>query len=98
VASDSSSGGFSDVHAEVDSFRTINLSQRSLHALGELDHFVGSDSGQFLQFIEMSKWHHHHVAGGVGVGIQNDVAGLATVNDADFGIVANFWQVTENAA
>ncbi len=98
VSGDAGAGGFADVHAQVDAVGVVEFAQDVLHALRERHHFVGGFWWQFLQFVQMGVGDDHHVAGRVGIRIQNDEAVLAAIDDERFLVVAGFRGVAEDAA
>jgi len=97
VTGDSGSGGATDVHADVHAVGRVNLAQHAFHLLAEGHHFISCSGGQLLQFIEMSEWHHHHMAGGVGKAVQDDVAVLSPMDDLGLG-VGKFGELAEDTA
>ena len=91
-------GGFSNIHPQINPLRLVHLPQYPFHALRQIDHFVRRFYRQLLQFVQMSERHNHHVSGGVREGIEDDVAVLATVNNAGLGVIPRPWQVAEDTA
>ena len=87
VSRHSRPGGLPDIHPQIDPFRRVQLAQDPLHALRQVHHFVGRLYRQLLQFIQMSEGHDHHVPGGVRIGIEDDVAVLAAMDNAGLGVI-----------
>src|SRR2546422_2449696 len=75
--------GFADVQAHIDPVRTVEHPQNAFHLLRQFHHFVSRGSGQLLQFIEMSEWNNHHMPRRIRIRVENDVAILAAVHDAN---------------
>ena len=98
VAGDAGAGGFAYVHAEVDAIGGVEFAQDGFHTLGERDHFAGGFGWELAQFVEVGVGDDHHVAGGVGVGIQDHEAMLATIHNANLGVVAGLYGVAEDAS
>jgi hypothetical protein len=97
VSGDAGTGGFADVHAEVDAVGDIKLAQDGLQFLGESHHFGGRGGGEFLQFVEVRVGDDHDVSVGVGIGIKDDEAMLSAVNDEGLA-VGFFGGIAEDAA
>lgn len=98
VSGDAGASGFADVHSEIDAVGVVELAQDGLHTLRELHHFAGSSERQFLQFVQMSIGDDHHVAGSIGISIQDDEAVLGAKNDKHFRVVPGFHSVTKDAS
>ncbi len=86
-----------DIHPEINAVGAIERAQDRFHPLSQSHHFVGGVCGEFVQFVQMGIRHNHDVAIRVWVGIENDVAILAAVDDSRL-LVAFFRQVAEDAA
>jgi hypothetical protein len=97
VSGDAGTGGFADVHAEVDAVGDIKLAQDGLQFLGESHHFGGRGGGEFLQLVEVRVGYDHDVSVGVGIGIKDDEAMLSAVNDEGLA-VGFFGGIAEDAA
>ena len=82
VSGDAGARGLADIHAEINAVGMVERAENGFHALGERHHFVGGSGGEFLQLVEVSVGDDHDVAVGVGIGIKDDVAVGATVDDA----------------
>jgi hypothetical protein len=59
----------------------VEFAQHGFHALRERHHFIGGFDRQLLQFVEVSVGDDHHVAGRVGIRVQDDEAMLAAIDD-----------------
>ena len=81
VSRDSRSGCLADIHPQIDPIRVVEARKMPLHPLRQVHHFVGRLDRQLLQFIQMGERHDHHVARGVRIGVEDDVAVLAAMHD-----------------
>ena len=62
VSGDACSGGFADVHAEVDAVRAVEFAQDGLHALGERHHLGCGFGGQQVEAVEVLVGDDHDVS------------------------------------
>ena len=97
VSGDAGAGGFADVHAEIDAIGVVNIAQYGLEALGKRHHFIGGLGREVAKLIEVGVGHDHHVAGGVGIGVEDNEAVLAAMNDEGFLVVVGFHGGAEDA-
>ena len=89
VSLDAGAGGLAQIQAKIEALRVVELLQRLLGALRQVDQLMGGIGGQRGQAVQMRVGHHHQVAGGVGVGVEADKAVLSAQNEAagGFGLV-----------
>ena len=75
-------GGLAHVHPEIEAMRRVDPFQGALRPLRQVHQLVRGFGGQRGQPVEMRVRHDHHVARGVGKGVQADKAVLPAQNQA----------------
>ena len=97
MSGDAGSGGFTQIHSQVYAVGMIEASENILKLAGEFHHLLGGGSGEKLQAVDMGIRNDHNVAGGVGVGVEDDEAVLAAMKNTGFFIVAEVEKFAKNA-
>lgn len=87
MSSNSGTGGLTDVHPKIYSVGIVEGSQHTFEPLGEFHHFGGSLGGELLELIGMFVGYDHHVARGIGKGIEDDEAEPGTMDDEGWFVV-----------
>ena len=97
VAGDAGTGGFADVHAEVDPVGAVEFAQNRFHALRKFHHLLGRSRGEFAQFIQMRVGDDHYMPRRVRKHIQDDEAMVAAMHDECFLVIAGVYGIAEDA-
>ena len=98
VSGDAGAGSFADVHAEVDAVGVVEVAQDGFHPLGEGHHLIRGFGREFAQFVQVRVGHDHDVSRSVGIGVQDDEAMLAAINNARLLVVVCLNGVAEYAS
>ncbi len=77
VSGDARATGRTQIHAEVVAVRMVEPLQHHFRALRQINQFMSSIGGQQAEPVQVRIRHHHHVAGGVGIGVKADEAVFA---------------------
>ena len=96
MSGDSRTGGFTDVHAEIDAFGMVELKKCRLQSLCQLHHFRRGVFGKKMQAVDMLIGHDHGMTRGIGKGVQDDEIPLTTMDDKGPFVVAELQQLTKN--
>src|SRR5260370_33103170 len=97
VPCDSGARALAQVHPDVKAGRSVNYPQVALAIPRQQNHFFERARRRCLKVCNVLVRHHHHVAGGIRIKIQNDVVVFSTENHQVFGIVPALGFLTENA-
>src|SRR5690348_16973494 len=97
MAGHACTGSFTQIEADVKSVRMVKLAKDVLQAAGQIDHFMGCQRVQLLQLICVLVRDHHNVAGSIRIGIEDDEATVAAMDDARPGVIRQFESGTKNA-
>ena len=84
MARDARSGGFAEVHSEIDAVGGVDLTDGRLSRHYEVHHLVSCSPFGLVQSIEMRVRDDHQVAGRVRINIQNDKIELGPLEDKIF--------------
>jgi hypothetical protein len=99
VSSDSGTGGFAKVHADVEAIGVIDLLESSLRSLGQVHHLVGDLFVGFVEIRNVLKRQDHQMACTVRINIEDDKIKLGASEDEFFLIACRVVQdIAENAA
>ena len=98
MARDARTGGFAEVHAEVDAVRSIDLADSRLSRRYQVHHLVGRGLLGLVQSIEMLVRYDQQVAGRVRINIKDDKIELGPLEDKTFLIADRVFQnIAEDA-
>lgn len=84
MSGDARTGGFAEVHAEVDTVWGVDLVDGRLSRCDEIHHLVRGGLFGLVQSIEMGIRDDHQVAGRVRIDIQDDKIKLGPLEDKIF--------------
>ena len=92
-------GGFAEVHSDVEAFRVIDLLERGLRSFCQVHHFVGDLFVGFVDLGDVIEWQDHQVSRAVRINIEDDKIKLGPTEDKFFLVAGRAFQdVAEDAS
>lgn len=84
VTSHAGTGGFAQIHSDVEAVRVIDLCQCGLSAFREVHHFISDLFVAFIEVGDVLERKDHQMTGAVGINIQDDKIKLGPTEDEIF--------------
>lgn len=97
VPCDSCSGGFTEIHTDIDAFGFVDVLQNSFRADGKLHHFSQCFRMGFGERWDVLIRRDHEMAVGVGVEVEDDKVSLRAMNDQHRFVIIRRWLRAEDA-
>src|SRR5215467_4066361 len=97
MAHHAGAGSPAEVHAQVHAVRPVKIAKNRFHALRQMHHFGQRCGSAVAEFRNVRVGNHHHMAGGIGVAIQDHERGSSAVSDEGYLVILALRRVAENA-